>query len=245
MTEGGPLPGKLAAGPQQPVVVNAGVIAPAAVASAPTAVPVESAGEKPAEKPAEKSAAGQRWETAKTAVEAIKGGLLILLILGGLAFGVPFIQAQQTKAHRDETVAKAEIATREAAEKQILDIELSAQLLGATDRQRYVLVTLEVKNTGNRVLSIPAGDLEASITNVKEIDADGKIHYGEKYPLRFGVYSDSKVSKMKISPGERRKLQSVQKLYSEGLHLVKAAITLGQRADENEGFTASLFTHLY
>jgi hypothetical protein len=163
----------------------------------------------------------------------------------GLRYGLPIVKAQQAKAELNEQIAKADIATREAAAKQILELQLSAQLLGAPEHERYVLITLDVKNIGNRDLLIPADHLTASITNVKEIETDGKIHYGDMHAFEFGNYPDAKVSEMTFSPGERRKLQSVQKLRDEGLTLVTAEIKLGQGANGNDVFRANLFTHLY
>jgi len=241
VTDGGPLSDKPSPGTQI-VVVDTRVAGPPPKGPAGAQPLLDKAADKSS---SDNGAAGRRWEVAKTAVETVKGGLLVLLMVAGLFYGLPLIQAQHTKAQRDETIARAEIATREAAEKQILELDLSAQLLGAIEHERYVLVTLELKNTGNRELSIPAEHLAASITNVRDIEADGQIRYGERHPFLFGAYPDAKVSEMKISPGERRKLQSVQKLRSEGLHLVTAEVSLSQRPSGNEGFHANLFTDLY
>jgi hypothetical protein len=223
-----------------PVVINGGAAVPAPTVTAVAAAPVSGASN---------SAAGGGWERWKTRFETVKGGLVVVAtavgLVVGLRYGLPIIKAQHAKAELDEQIAKADIATREAAAKQILDLELSAQVLGTTAYERYVLITLDVKNTGNRDLSIPANHLTASITNVNEIETGGKIHYGDTYAFEFGPYPDARVNEMRLSPGERRKLQSVQTLRNEGLNLVTAAIKLGERANGDDVFRANLFTHLH
>jgi hypothetical protein len=213
-------------------VVEAGSIALATVATRP-----------PPEAPAR-----WNWKAAGVVADTIQRVLAIVGVLVaaalGLGYGLPILQAQHTRAQRDEAVAKAEIARREATEKQILDLDLSAAVLSRPGAERYVVVSLEVKNTGNRTLSFKAEDLRGAITAVNGIDGGGHVRYGEKAPIRFGQYPDVALVELKISPGERTKLQGVQQVGSEGLKLVTTEISLGGDDAGGEAFRAILFTQV-
>jgi hypothetical protein len=184
-----------------------------------------------------------RWATARNVVETIYHCFLILAVVLGLFFGLPILQAEYARAQRDETVAKAEIARREAREKEILDLELSATRLGRPEDDRYVLVTLEVKNTGNKLVSVPAKRLSGFIACVKSIDEKGEPEFTNTHDLHFGESPDSPGSRMEINPGERARMQAIQKLQGPA-GVYQISVRVGVEGDEsNSYYPAVLFAH--
>jgi len=188
-------------------------------------------------------AAEVRWATARNVVETIYHCLLILAVVLGLFFGLPILQAEYARAQRDETVAKAEIARREAKEKEILDLELSATRLGRPEDGRYILVTLDIKNTGNKLISIPAKRLTGSIARIRDIDEKGQPEFANAYDIRFSESPDQLGSRMEINPGERARMQAVQKL-QDPTGVYQISVRVGAEGDEsNSYYPAILFAH--
>jgi hypothetical protein len=184
-----------------------------------------------------------RSEAVRNVVEIAYRCLLIALLLAGVGYGVPIFQAQHAKAQRDEVALKAELLRRETADKRILDMDLSAAVLGGPEKARFVLITLEIKNTGNRVISVPTERIKATITRVGDVDEAGQIKYGTRYPFRFGDWPESSLKKLEFSPGERAKYQTIQRLRDDGLHLLTVEISLGKEDDSEQTFRSVLFSH--
>jgi hypothetical protein len=186
--------------------------------------------------------ASTRWETAQKACETIYRALMVLLVAGGIVLGLPFLQLQLTKAQRDETTARAQIAVNDAAAKKILDIDLNAAQLGGPGTDRYILITLEIKNTGNRPLTVPAEKIRAYVAHVGDVDGQGQITYRNRQAFRFGDLPDSTLKQMDLSPSERTKYQTVQKIRDAGLYLIVVEISPILGTDSDQAFRATLFT---
>jgi hypothetical protein len=185
------------------------------------------------------------WVTLARFKDLAEGSSHLCLVVAAffaLLYGVPILQAEKAKTERDESAARALIAKREAAEKTILEIGLAADWVGRRGVRRHMVVTLDIANTGNKDITLNAEDLQGHVARIREIGVDGKLSYEERRDLRFGSNDDTELKILKISPGEKRKLRTVQAVSDGGLYFVTAKAIVAKRADgSQEVFHSSLF----
>jgi hypothetical protein len=141
-----------------------------------------------------------------------------------LYYGVPVFQAELAKAQRNEAVAKTDLAKREAAERKLVDMQVTARQLGSGNGQRNLVVTVQIANMGNRSFTVPAANLKGLVHRLDGFAESGEPVFEAGHHLVFGRDAETEISEIHIDAGETRKYETLCGVSSSGIHLISTKL---------------------
>ncbi|KAB2835859.1 MAG: hypothetical protein F9K48_03340 [Candidatus Brocadia sp.] len=133
------------------------------------------------------------------------------------------IAAAQAEKIEYETVA----AKRNAVPSRVVNIDLIAQKLELSQGDdRWIVVELTIKNTGNEPFSLDLSKYEFYIAKVLSIDCEGIVKYDCRINLKFG-YPDKTLDWFMLRPGaEGDRYSAIQKVSSPGLYIARFSVAV-------------------
>ena len=167
--------------------------------------------------------------------EKIAGGVQSIIVAVGILVGgiwaltrfSVLLEARIAEAQAAKAEAEAITATRIARQSIVLNVDLSAQQIAKTTdgKDKWVLVELTVKNTGNQDYKMDlTGDTRFYVARVKDIDSTGLVTYEKRLKLQFD-FPDKTINWFLLHPGaEIDKFRTVQRISIPGLYIARFSV---------------------
>ena len=145
------------------------------------------------------------------------------------------LEAQMAEAQLKKLDAEAEIARRTADSKEIVNIDLSVQVLksNAPSHDRWANISVTLKNTGTKdyIISLD-DDVRFYVAKVVETKENGEITYENISRLAFD-YADKRLTWFNLRPGaDLDSYRTIKKIDAPGLYIARFSARAPKIADK-------------
>jgi hypothetical protein len=135
------------------------------------------------------------------------------------------LEARIAEAQALKTEAEAVVAKRKADEAEIVNVDLSVQVLASKRGKRWVSVVVGLKNTGSKdyVISLE-NDVRFYVARVLETKSSGEVIYGDRSTLAFD-YADKRLEWFNLKPGaELDSYRAIKEITVPGLYIARFSV---------------------
>lgn len=162
----------------------------------------------------------------------------IAIVVGGAwaltRFSV-LLEARIAHAQAEKAEADAVLARRQAEVREVVNVDISAQVLtNKTPRkEKWVSVAVTLKNTGAKEYIISLDDdVRFYVAKVLRTKENGETDYGDMLRLAFD-YADKRLTWFNLKPGaEIDSYRAVKKLDSSGLYIARFSVRAPKIGDK-------------